>query len=363
MGSHRTVHDEEPRSRKKRGVVLLALVTGLLTVVLVIIVVIAGTRDDPKTVTGKAAHEAGRNLRKVAGLALSGTYGGGPATFTVTRAGSARGTYTFSGDQVNRLDVGSTTYLKTGPDFWKAHGESSAIARTADGEWTKAPWGTVELGLGNMSPDELGRNLQEMEYGQVGQKTSLNGAKALKLTTAGLTYFLSESEPRRVLRVQGTVTNGAFSFDLAPVSSLDTFFTTLRNDVRALEDAYNPNVVILPTTGRPHYGACGLSGCTFTGNALPDASGGSGAIHLVTTILFKGSTGGIVVKCSNSTVTTPNLPVKYSCRTSGSKWTTWYRAHTGRFVVLAKPTFKATVNSAKDISALLALLTREQQTG
>ncbi|MCW2862065.1 MAG: hypothetical protein JWP48_3773 [Actinoallomurus sp.] len=102
---------EEPRSRNKRGVVLLALVTGLLTVVLVVIVVIAGTRDDPKTVTGKAAHKAGRNLRKVPGLALSGTYGGGPATFTVTRAGTARGTYTFSGDQVNRIDVGSTTYL------------------------------------------------------------------------------------------------------------------------------------------------------------------------------------------------------------------------------------------------------------
>lgn len=360
------VDDEEPRPRKRRGIVLLlALAGGLLAVILTVIVVIRVTGDDPKTATGKAAHEAGRNLRKVVGLALDGTYGGGRATFTVTRAGTARGTYTFSGDQVSRVDVGSTTYLKAGPAFWKAHGESAAIARTADGAWAKAPWGTVELGLGNLSPDQLGRNLQEMEYGQVGQKTSLNGVKAMRLTTAGLTYFLSAGEPRRVLRVQGSVINGAYSFDLAPMSSpgMNTFFTTLRNDVRALKDAYNPNVIVEPTTGKPHYGDCGLSGCTFSGKVVPDASGGSGAIHLVTTIVFKGNTGGVVAKCSDSAVTTPNLPVRYSCRTGGREWTSWYRTHVGRFTVLARPTFKVTVNSAKDISDLLALLAREQQTG
>lgn len=108
---------------------------------------------------------------------------------------------------MGRVDVGSTTYLKTGPGFWKAHGKSSAIARTASGVWAQAPWGTVELGLGNLSPDQLGRNLQQMGYGQVGQRTSLNGVKAMKLTTAGLTYFLSAGAPRRVLRVQGSVIN------------------------------------------------------------------------------------------------------------------------------------------------------------
>lgn len=66
------VSDEEPRPRKRRRTgLLLTLAGGLLAVVLMVvggIVVIGLTGDDPKTATGRAAHEAGRNLRKVAGL-------------------------------------------------------------------------------------------------------------------------------------------------------------------------------------------------------------------------------------------------------------------------------------------------------
>jgi hypothetical protein len=50
-----------------------------------------------------------------------------------------------------------------------------------------------------------------------------------------------------------------------------------------------------------------------------------------------------------------------SCRTSGSKWTSWYRSHNGRFTVHARSTFDATVNSSSDVNDLLTKLQQEQQ--
>jgi hypothetical protein len=350
--------------KRQAAALILALAGGLVAISLVVIVV-SGTDDDPDKTSGKAAHEAGQNLRKVAGLSPTGTYGGGHAMFTVTRAGSARGTYTAGGKQVSRVDVGSTTYLNTDASFWKAHGESSAVAARADGAWAKAPYNAVELGLGNLSPDHLGQNLRETGNDLPAERTAVNGVKAIKLTTAGLTYFISTSEPRSVLRVQGSVVNGAFSFDVTPVpsSAMNMFFTMLRNDVQHLKDAYNPNVVFQPTAGRLHFSDCGESGCTVKGKIEPDAWGGSGAIHVVTTVDFKGTTGGVVSRCSDAAMATSKFQVGFSCRTGGSRWTSWYRSHTGPFTIRASPTFEATVNSARDVSHLLIILAQEQQAG
>jgi hypothetical protein len=347
-------------SSKRRGVAI-ALTLALIALVAAVIAVAGVTGDDPPP--GKTAHEAGRNLRKTAGLALNGTYAGGHAMFTVTRAGTARGSYTAGGRQVARIDVGGRTYLKADSSFWKAGGQSSAMAVRADRAWTTVPYNAVELSLGDLSADRLGQNLQEAADDLPAQRTTLNGVKAIKLTTAGSTYFLSRSEPPRVLRVQGGVVSGAFSFDVTPLPSSATniFFSTLRKDVGELKDAYNPNVNFLRTAGRAHFAGCRLSGCTVKGKIEPDANGGLGAIRVVTTVDFRGPKGGVISRCSDSTTATSKLQIGFSCRTGGARWVSWFRSHNGPLAVRAYPRFKATVNSAEDISYLLTLLAREQQ--
>jgi hypothetical protein len=352
-------HDGGPSSpKKRRAALIIVLAVCLLGAVIAMIGV---TRGDPRKADAKAAREAGRNLTKTAVLTLSGTYGTRQATFTVTTGGTARGTYTAGGEQVSRIDVGSTTYLNARQRFWTAHGESSAIARKADGRWTQAPYGYAELGLVSLSPAHLGQNLLDPGNSPHAVKTSLDGVKAIRLTTAGLTYFVSTSEPHRVLRVQGRTVSDAFSFDTTPLSATATFFTGLRKDVQGLKDAYNPNVGFLPAGATPHFSGCGESGCTVSGKIQPDAAGGSGKIHVVTTVEFQGTTGGVVSRCTDSAMATSKLLVKFSCRTSGSAWTSWYRSHNGRFTIRAIPMFEATVNSAQDISHLLLMLTQEQQ--
>lgn len=339
---------------------LLVSAAALIGAILVTVAVVGLTREDPKKADAKAVREAGRALASAAGVSLSGTYGEGPATFTVTSAGTARGTYRSSGGQVSRIDAGSTTYLRAGSRFWTAHGESSAIGRAADGRWAKSPYGYTDLSLASLSPQRLGQNLLDPGT-SLPERTSLHGVKAIRVTAAGLAYLVSAKAPHRVLRVQGRTVSNAFSFDVTPLPSLDAFFTVLRKDVENLKDAYNPNVIFEETGGRPRLSGCGASGCTVSGRIQPDAWGGSGAIHVITTVEFRGSTGGVVSRCTDSAMATSKLLVKFSCHTSGGAWTSWYRSHNGRFLIRAMPIFRATVNSAKDISHLLLILTQEQQ--
>ena len=343
---------------KRRRLVVPAV--ALFGAILVTVAVVGLTWADPKKADAKAVREAGRTLTSAVGLSLSGTYGEGPATFTVTSAGTARGAYRASGGQVSRIDAGSTTYLRAGSRFWTAHGESSAIGRAADGLWAKSPYGYTDLSLTNLSPQRLGQNLLDPGT-SLPERTSLNGVRAIRLTAAGLTYFASAKAPHRVLRVQGRTVGSAFSFTVTPLPSLDAFFTSLRKDVESLKDAYNPNVIFEETGGRPRLSGCGESGCTVSGRIQPDAWGGSGAIHVRTTVEFRGSTGGVVSRCTDSAMATSKLPVTFSCRTSGGAWTSWFRSHNGRFTIRAMPIFRATVNSAQDISHLLLMLTQEQQ--
>lgn len=330
--------------------------------VLVSIVVVGLTREDPKKADAKAVREAGRALTSAPGLSLSGTYGEGPATFTVTSAGTTRGVYTFAGGQVNRIDVASTTYLKAKSRFWTTHGRSSAIAAQADGRWSTTPNGYADLGLVNLSPQVLGQNLLDPGV-PVPVRTSLNGVKAVRTAAGGLTYFVARDRPYRVLRVQGRTATSAFSFDAGVLRgpAMTAFFTALRTDVGALKDTFDPDMYFMMTGGRPHLSDCGESGCTISGKVQPDAWNSSGAVHLVTTVAFKGTTGGVVSRCSDSATVVSKLQVGFSCRTRGPVWTAWYHSHAGRFTIRAFPTFTATVNSAKDVEHLLLVLAQEQQ--
>jgi hypothetical protein len=335
----------------------------LAGVVLVAVVVVGLTREDPKKADARAVREAGRALTSATGLTLSGSYGEGPATFTVTSAGTARGVYTFAGGQVNRIDVASATYLKARSRFWTTHGTSSAIAAEADGRWATTPNGYSDLGLMSLSPQSLGQNLLDPGVSSP-VRTSLNGVPAVRLAAGGLTYLVARDRPYRVLRVQGRTATKAYSFDVTalPTPAMTAFFTALRTDVRALKDAYDPDFTFTMTGGRPHLSDCGGSGCTISGKVEPDAWNSSGAIHLVTTVAFKESTGKIVSRCSDSATVVSKLQVRFSCRTHGPAWTAWYHhSHDRLFSVRGFATFAATVNSVRDVDHLLLVLSQEQQ--
>ncbi|MEV0408482.1 hypothetical protein [Actinoallomurus sp. NPDC050550] len=357
----------QPAKKSKGPLIAVLAGGGALLVLLAVIVVVAlsGPDDNPKTTSGKAANKAGQALGQAAGVTLTGTYDGGQSTFSVTKAGSVRGTYTAGGSQVTRLDVGGTTYLKTDRTFWAAQGGLSADrAAKADGKWTKAPDDLARLNLADLSPARLASALRGAMNDPLAVRTTVNGVKAIKMRTGPRTYYISKSEPRRLLRVEGFSGSQRYTFDVAalPAASITTVFTALRSDVQGLANAYDPDLTVLPVS-KVQFGSCGEAGCTVRADIrATTVSDSSGAVHVTMKVAFSGG-GGTVSTCTDAVSTSVNRQTSLSCRTSGGDWSSWYRSHNGRFTVHAKANFDATVNSSADVNGLLGKLAQEQRTG
>ncbi|MCO5967953.1 hypothetical protein [Actinoallomurus soli] len=357
-----------PRAKKSKGVLISVLAgAGVVFVVLAVVGVVALGRsgDDPKTTSGKAAREAGHAIGQAAGVTLTGTYGGSRATFSVTKAGSARGTFSASGSQVSRVDVGGTTYLKANSGYWNDQGLDSDDAEKASGTWTKAPDDITTLNLADLAPARLSSVLGQAANDPLAARTTVNGVQALKVRVGARTYYITKSAPRRVLRLEGASGSDQYVFDVKALSSAGAgeVFSGLRTDVQALKDAYDPDLTVLPLS-RLQFGSCTESSCTVRADvkatSLHDSTGG---VRVSMKIKFSGATDGAAVStCTDTASTKMDTQVRLSCRTSGGTWSSWYRSHVGRFTIHATPSFSGTVNTASDVNGLLAKLTQEQRT-
>jgi hypothetical protein len=367
---------QPPQPPKKGNGAIIAAVAGGLALIVVIVVVIAvaggggkgggggHVDDDPVAASGKAASEAGQGLGQSSGLAYTGTYGGGPASFTVTKAGTARGSYSSHGSQVSRVDVDGTSYIKAGTSFWTSEGETSTTAGKANGKWAKAPTSATDLDLAGLSPAKLSQALQQSGNDPGATTTPINGTSTLKISASQITYYITTSKPHRLVRIEGYAGGDQYSLDVKPLdaTAMGPVFTQLRGDVQGLANAYDPGVTILPV-GQMKFGSCGETGCTMGGTVMPSVIGTSnGTVQVKMTVRFWGSSG-TVSTCTDTASAKPSHSVKMSCRTSGHKWTSWYRSHNGGFSVHSSPRFDATVNSSSDVSNLLSKITQEQQTG
>ncbi|GLY78772.1 hypothetical protein [Actinoallomurus iriomotensis] len=357
-----------PAPAKKGGAgVFLAIGAGVLALIVIVVVVVAvskGSGDDPKKTSGKAAAEAGRALGSAGGAIYTGTYGGNQATFKVTKAGSARGTYNSHGSPVSRVDVGGATYIKADSSYWSAEGQSSTESDKAANKWAKSPDSATDLKLADFSPAKLSQVLQQAGNDPQAVNTPAGSTPAIKMTVGESTYYISKKSPHRLLRIEGTAGSDSYALDVQALqgSEMSTVFSELRGDVQDLKDVYDPSITTLPM-GKIQFGSCTESGCTVHGSVMPSSTGTSTAsVHITMNAKFWGD-GPTVSTCKGTGTTTPSHETTITCRTSGSAWTSWYRSHNGRFTIHASSTFDATVNSSSDVNELLTKLQQEQQGG
>jgi hypothetical protein len=332
--------------------------------IVIVVAVSGGGGDDPKKTSGKAAAQAGQALGQAAGATYTGTYGGSQATFNVTKAGSAHGSYTSHGSPVTRVDVGDSTYIKAESSFWSAQGQSSTAADKADGKWAKAPDSAADLKLADFSPAKLSQVLQQAGNDPRAVNTPAGSKPAIKMTVSETTYYISKSSPHRLLRVEGTAGSDSYALDVKSLegAAMGPVFSQLRSDVQDLKNAYDPAITMLPM-GKIKFGSCTESGCTVNGSVMPSSVGGStSSVHITMNARFWGD-GPTVSTCKGTGDTTPSHQTTISCRTSGGSWSSWYRSHSGRFTIHASSTFDATVNSSSDVNDLLSKLSQEQQGG
>jgi hypothetical protein len=356
-----------PPTKKPNGALIAVLAgAGVLFVLLAVIGVVAVGRsgDDPQRTSGKAANQAAQTIGQAAGLTLTGPYAGIRATFSVTKAGSARGTYTADGSPISRVDIDGATYIKASVSFWTDQGLSAERAKKAGGGWTKAPDDVGALNLAELSPERLASVLRQAGNDPLAVRTTVNGVEAIKMRVGLRTYYISKSEPRRVIRLEGMAGTDRYTFDVTPLTSstIGPVFSGLRTDVHALAGAYDPDLTVTPIS-KVQFGNCVESGCTVRADVrATTVSDSTGAVRVTMKVAFSGS-GGTVSTCTDTASTKADRQVGLSCRTSGGAWSSWYRSHVGRFTIHAKAAFDATVNSSADVNGLLSKLAEEQRTG
>jgi hypothetical protein len=357
----------QPPKKSNAGLIL-GIGGGVLALIVLLVVVVAlsgggGSGDDPKETSGKAAADAGQALSQAAGAAYNGTYGSSQATFNVTKAGSAHGSYTSHGSPVTRVDVGDSTYIKADSSFWTSQGQSSSEADKADGKWSKAPASAADLKLSELSPTKVAQVLQQAGNDPLAVNTPAGSTPAIKMSISETTYYISQSKPHRLLRIEGTAGSDSYALDVKPLtdaSAMSPVFTQLRGDIQGLKNAYDPSINMLPM-GKIKFGSCGATGCTVKGSVMPSSVGtGTNSVRITMNARFWG-TGATVSTCKGTGTTTPSHETTISCRTSGGSWSSWYNSHNGRFTIHASSTFTSTVNSSGDVSSMLSKLTQEQQ--
>lgn len=356
-----------PQPHRRNGGIIAAVIAGVVVIAaaVVVVIMVAGKGGgDPKETSGAAARAAGQSIGRATALAYVGTYGGGPARFDVTRAGTARGAYQVGGIPVNRVDVDGVTYLKAPTSYWSSHGQTGEKADKANNRWSRNPSFSLDINLANLSAGRVSQTLQQAGNDPLAQKTSINGDDAIKMSAGGTTYYISSGKSNRLLRVEGNAGGHNYSLDVTPMSPSQTnsFFAALRADVRDLRDAYDPSVTVL-TGGGLKFGSCSEAGCTVSADATPSMLGEDGNVRLTMNAKFRGTSGPTVSTCSGTGTSSKSHTTTLSCRTSGPAWSSWYRSQTGRFTVHASATFEATVNSASDINRLLGMISQEQRNG
>jgi hypothetical protein len=326
----------------------------------------AGTTEQSNG-TGGQAGKAAQNLSAVRALRYNGSFSSSGSTMqaqlSVTKAGSGSGSITVAGDKADVVVVEGTTYLKAGKTFWRSHGGVTTNPEDYAAKWSRASSSTLDLDIKDvLAPSTIVQRLQAVGQGLAADAEAVNGTPAVKVTTADGEYYISKSQPHKLLRIKSTGTE-TYQFDVTEVSAADTItlFTDLQAKVTKLTGALDPGVRFLPS-GSLKFSNCGSSGCTLK-YTVTSLSLNSGSVRAVLKATIRGS-GRDLGSCTDTRSVSSSKKLNLSCTvTSGGwkSWVRWARSTPGSHRYEARARVIAEAVSAGDVSGLLAKLRQEQQ--
>jgi hypothetical protein len=354
-----------PTSRKRRRGLLIGIAAAVVVIVVaaVSLTLALGGGDSPTTM----ALRSGQAIGLADGIAYTGTLAGNPADLSVTRAGTVEGTYTDFGSPVSRVTVQGVTYLNAPVAFWKADGIAGTEAAQAGGHWAKAPADAVSLSFDSLTPVQIAQVLKHVGPNPDSITRTFDGKKIIVLTDGGVSYYITASNPHRLIHVTGGGGADAYSFDVKPLSAVTVkpVFTSLHSDVQALAGAADPEAVV--DGGTPKFVDCSSAArCTVNSSVTvtdPTAPGNFSMppVLVKMTVGFAPNQNGKPFANCSTTVAVPSAAaVKLACGVTGGAWTTWFNSHSGHFNVWADAAYQVTVNSASSVATLQTTLSQEQ---
>jgi hypothetical protein len=353
-----------PWWKRRRGLLIGIAAALVVIVVLAIALPLALSGGDSPTTM---ALDAGQSLAVADGVTYAGTVDKAPANLSVTRAGTVEGTYTQGSNQVSRVTVGGVTYLDAPVAFWTADGIATREAGQAGGHWAKAPADAVSLTFSSLTPVEVARVLKHAGPKPDSVTSTYHGTKVIVLAKGGVSYYITSSDPHRLIHVVGGTGVDAYAFDVKPLSAtaVKPVFTALHSDIGALAGAPDPEAVV--DGGTPKFLDCsGSVRCTVSTSATvsdPTAPTdfATPPVVLKMTVGFAPTQNGKPFANCSTVVPVPSAAaVKPGCGVTGGAWTRWFNSHTGHFSVWADASYEVTVNSAASVATLQSTVSQEQ---
>jgi hypothetical protein len=354
-----------PDSKKRRRTLWIIIAAAVVVIIVLAVAVplaLSGG-DSPTTM----ALKAGQSVSTADGITYAGAIAQAPADLSVTRAGTVEGTYTRGSSQVTRVTVGGVTYLNAPVAFWTADAIAQKQAAQAGGHWARAPADAAGLAFDGLTPVHVARVLRNVGPKPASVTQTYHGTKVIVLTAGGVRYYITTTDPHRLIHVAGGTGADAYSFDVKPLSgtTVKPVFASLHTDIQALAGAADPSAVV--DGGTPRFLDCsGPARCTVTTTATvsdPTAPTDFTAppVVLRMTIGFAPSQNAKpFAHCSTAISVSSAAAVKPGCGVTGGAWTRWFNSHTGHFSVWADASYEVTVNSAGSVAALQAAVTHEQ---
>jgi hypothetical protein len=306
-------------------VALAALVTGGLL-----------SRDDRTSAIDRLAAAAGR-LSGVRAVGLLGMVSSGSdqldGDLKVTRGGRLTGTVTWSGERIQLISVDGVMYVKGSAAFWRAEGDVTSGDRwITSGRWGRLGATTIDTTVRqHLTPQAIAGLMREVSRYTVERtaRTSVRGTRALKISTADDSFYVSAEGSPRLLRLETTYPETAVDVTESTGSDGGAAVVELRSRINQLKRSFDPaQRTRVINVG---WGGCAASGCTVHAD-VRSTRGDASAIRVTVFVrLTAGSRSGRKLgECSGSGTVISDAAIRVTCRVSSRAWSTFWNDSTVR---------------------------------
>jgi hypothetical protein len=317
---------------------LIALIAGggFLVVVIAVVILVAsgavpgGDHSPPKadSPTERLAAAAQR-LTAARAVNLHGTVTSGTdkldGDLKVTRGGWITGDVSWNGQRTQMIMPGDTVFVKAGRDFWRTEANVSDTAA-----WIgSARWGRLRSSvLGSafkqdVTPSGIAADLRNVTRYSIQStvRTSVQNVPALKITTAGDVFYVSDDDSPRLLRLERNYPQIAVDVTESGGAEGDAV-TELRGRISALKDSFDPSRST--RVDKITWGSCTASGCTVHSQVWSTRTGDSSVrVTVFVRITANNKNGRKLGECSNSGTVTSLSSIKVTCRVESAAWSSF----------------------------------------
>ncbi|MFC5754172.1 hypothetical protein [Actinomadura rugatobispora] len=302
------------------------LVVVLLIVVVVVVVVASGGKSPEERLTAAA-----NSLTTARSLKLKGSFSAGSDSLqgelTVTRGGRAGGQVSWGGTSLTLLSADQKLYVKAPKSYWQSKVTTPSSDRfLKDGEqWGRIDSSDLSLDINReLTPSALASDLRQAIRSTLREtETTVQGRKAIKLSSLLTSFYLSDDDQSELLRYE-TTGSPRVSADVTVQSTAASSASIgqLRGFMGELTDSFDTSAVAR-NRDKPEFVSCNRGGepCTVRVKVWSPLSGSSSVLIRVNFRLTSEQGGGRVYgECESSGTVTGVSDVSVQCTISGGDW-------------------------------------------